>query len=141
MVLILMVRITMIPNRKRLLWGLLILSFILQISYLFTLNPSDAYGGGGDSGWYLEVGGNLMGGLDYSDIPIPVAPLYLIIVGIPQQFLSASNAIIAIWIMQVIASVTTRSVFTSIYSCDAKCLQQEVCSFYFHVITSVNNKK
>lgn len=96
-----------IVNHKPLLWALLIIGLILRVAYLFSLNPLDAYHGGGDSGFYLQVGRDLLGTVDYSNIVIPVAPLYLIIVGLAQHIFSQSNAIIAIWFVHVLASITS----------------------------------
>jgi hypothetical protein len=94
-------------NQHRLLWALLLIGLILRVVYLLTLEPLNAYGGGGDSGWYLQVGRDLLGIVDYRNIPIPVAPLYLIAVGLPQHLFSPSGAIIAIWIVQALASIAT----------------------------------
>lgn len=94
-------------NQSRLLWALLLIGFILRVAYLVTLEPLNTYSGGGDGSWYLQVGRDLLGTVDYRNIPIPVAPLYLIIVGLPQHLFSQSGAIIAIWIVQLLVSIAT----------------------------------
>lgn len=81
---------------------ILIATLVLRLFMNFSLDIYNIYTSGGDSSWYLQVGRDLVGGFDYSQIPIPVAPLYLLVVGIPQQFLSLQSTVILVAVIQSI---------------------------------------
>jgi len=89
-----------IPHKNLWLIGIFLFAFVVRLIFCFQHDPLLAYAGGGDSGFYLQVGRDLVGGLDYSGIPIPVPPVYLMIVGVPQQFLSPEQSIYFLWIFQ-----------------------------------------
>jgi 4-amino-4-deoxy-L-arabinose transferase-like glycosyltransferase len=97
---------------KRLLFVLLLLALLLRLGYIFSQDPQSAYGGGGDSALYLQIGRDLLKNPNptevvYRFIPIPVAPLYLIVVGLPQQVLSPEMAVRTIQILQAILGLAT----------------------------------
>lgn len=89
-----------IPHKTLWLTGIFLFAFLIRVIYSFQHDPLLAYSGGGDSGFYLQVGRDLVGGLDYSGIPIPVPPVYLLIVGIPQHILSPARTIYVLWLFQ-----------------------------------------
>lgn len=100
-----------IPERYWLIF-IILLSFVIRLVYSWSNDPLMAYHNGGDSGFYLQVGRDLVGGYDYSQIPLPVPPVYLLIVGIPQQFFSPETSIYLIWILQsLLLSVSYYFVF------------------------------
>jgi hypothetical protein len=97
---------------KRLLFVLLLIGLLLRLAYIFSQDAQTAYGGGGDSALYLQIGRDLLGKpnleeVDYRLVPIPVPPLYLIFVGLPQQFLNPETAVRTIQVLQAIFGVAT----------------------------------
>ncbi len=88
---------------------------LLRAGVAFSRDPLLAYlPDGGDTSWYLANGEGLLSGapsgVSSYGIPfyvevIPVPPLYLIFVGLPQQFLDDAAAIVVIRALQVLMSV------------------------------------
>jgi 4-amino-4-deoxy-L-arabinose transferase-like glycosyltransferase len=90
---------------KQVLVGLLLIGLLLRLWFILSQDPLLAYGGGGDSALYLQIGRDLVGGMDYRLIPIPVPPLYLIVVGLPQQYFDAATAVRFIQFFQAFLAV------------------------------------
>ena len=100
-----------------LLSAILLLGFILRVAYALEQPTLNQYTGatGGDSSGYLANGAGFFSGKEHGwirDIPFYIsnlkpAPLYVIFVGIFQVFLPDHEAIIAIRLVQCLASIAT----------------------------------
>lgn len=87
------------------LWLILLLAFGLRLLYGLSQDPLAAYENAGNDSWlYLQMGHNLMTGFDYSQVSLPTAPLYLIVIGTWQVMLPGAGAVIAIRITQALMS-------------------------------------
>lgn len=90
-------------------WLLLILAlaFALRLGYALTRDHETPYiKQGGDTGWYLETGYELVNGRDRA--PLSPAPFYLIFIGFWQTLLSrTTEAIIAIRVSQAVLATIT----------------------------------
>ena len=84
---------------------ILLLALLLRLAY--ALAQPAAIVPGGDSAWYLRAGYDLMTGFDFSQIPLPTAPLYLVFIGLAQRIFDPAGAIIAIRILQCLLSSFT----------------------------------
>jgi 4-amino-4-deoxy-L-arabinose transferase-like glycosyltransferase len=86
---------------------ILVVAFVLRLSYALAQDHNRPYiKQGGDTGWYLETGYDLVNGRDRA--PLSPAPLYLIFIGFWQTLLSrTTEAIIAIRISQVLMATVT----------------------------------
>ncbi|MEL6306585.1 MAG: phospholipid carrier-dependent glycosyltransferase [Chloroflexota bacterium] len=82
---------------------LLVGSFILRVAFSIASDPAEILDSGGDDPFYFQVGQYLVTGYDYSEIVIPVPPLYLLVTGTPQLFLPAHTAVFAIQVFQALA--------------------------------------
>jgi len=100
----------------RWLWAILLLGLFLRLAYAAgqpTVASFDR--AGGDKAWYLAVGWGFFSGQEHGwirDIPftnnsIPTPPLYIIFVGILQQFLPDHETVVLIRLLQCLASVAT----------------------------------
>ncbi len=94
---------------KRLLWIILGMALVLRL--VFALSLPNEVNPGSDSGWYLgnayalitdEPPGPLR---DVSNLSSP--PLYFIVIGIPQLFLSPDASVIAVRLFQALLSTAT----------------------------------
>ena len=100
-----------------LLTAILLLGFVLRVAYALEQPTLEQYTGatGGDSSGYLANGAGFFSGKEHGwirDIPfynsnLKPAPLYVIFVGVFQVFLPDHEAIIAIRLVQCIASIAT----------------------------------
>ncbi len=101
---------------SRWLWALLLIGLVLRLAYAAgqpTVASFDREGG--DNGWYLAVGWGFFSGQEHGwirDIPftnnsIPTPPLYIIFVGIFQQFLPDHETVVLIRLLQCLASTAT----------------------------------
>jgi len=78
----------------------------LRLIYALTLDPAAAYQvGNADSGWYLEVGRQLV--LGQSPAPLPTSPLYPLLLGFWQIVLPPDAAVIAVRLLQTLLSVAS----------------------------------
>lgn len=95
----------MISDRRTsyLLGAVLIASLVLRLLLALPVDAAQALNSGGDTALLLQIGRDFVGGYDYSTIPIPIAPIYLLIVGIPQQVFSLATSLTLIIILQSIA--------------------------------------
>ncbi len=91
-------------------------ALVLRLIIAFSQPTTIQYqAGGGDDGWYWLNGRALVSGvttteidgvqIDVSNLAPP--PLYLIFIGIPQQFLSQSSALIVVRVVQALMSTAT----------------------------------
>lgn len=111
---------TSIRIERRGLWlltAVLLLGFVLRVAYALEQPTLEQYTGatGGDSSGYLANGAGFFSGKEHGwirDIPfynsnLKPAPLYVIFVGLFQVFLPDHEAIIAIRLVQCLASIAT----------------------------------
>ncbi|MBC7814831.1 MAG: glycosyltransferase family 39 protein [Burkholderiales bacterium] len=85
---------------------ILVVALALRLIYALTLDPSAAYQvGNEDSGWYLEVGRQLV--LGQSPAPLPTSPLYPLLLGFWQIVLPPDAAVIAVRLLQTLLSVAS----------------------------------
>lgn len=107
---------------QHILWGILLLAFILRLFFILSLDHSAPYRDtGGDARWYLANGYALFNGIDNAylpkfggigDVPIiqralPTAPLYLLFVGLWQTVLPENTAVLVIRLLQALMSAAT----------------------------------
>ena len=100
-----------------LLTAILLLGFVLRVAYALEQPTLEQYtgDGGGDSSGYLASGAGFFSGKEHGwirDIPfynsnLKPAPLYVVFVGVFQVFLPDHEAIIAIRLVQCLASIAT----------------------------------
>jgi len=100
-----------------LLTAILLLGFVLRVAYALEQPTLEQYTGatGGDSSGYLANGAGFFSGKEHGwirDIPfynsnLKPAPLYVIFVGVFQVFLPDHEAIVAIRLVQCLASIAT----------------------------------
>jgi len=98
-----------------LLTAVLLLGFVLRVAYALEQPTLEQYTGAGDSSGYLASGAGFFSGKEHGwirDIPfynsnLKPAPLYIIFAGLFQVFLPDHEAIIAIRLVQCLASITT----------------------------------
>lgn len=100
-----------------LLRAILLLGMVLRVAYALEQPTLEQYtgAGGGDSSGYLASGAGFFSGKEHGwirDIPfynsnLKPAPLYVIFVGVFQVFLPDHEAIIAIRLVQCLASIAT----------------------------------
>lgn len=101
----------------RLLTTILLLGFVMRVAYALEQPTLEQYTSatGGDSSGYLANGAGFFSGKEHGwirDIPfynsnLKPAPLYIIFVGVFQVFLPDHEAIIAIRLVQCLASIAT----------------------------------
>lgn len=97
------------------LWLILLLGLVLRWGYALPQPTDGLYTTGGDVGWYLVNGAALFSGevtgeineIEYDISVIPIAPLYLIFVGVAQWLLPDTAAIIAIRLIQGLLGTAT----------------------------------
>lgn len=94
-------------RRGRVWFGVILAAALaLRLIYALTLDPSAAYQvGNADSGWYLEVGRQLV--LGQSPAPLPTSPLYPLLLGFWQVILPPETAVIAVRLLQTLLSVAS----------------------------------
>ena len=102
---------------QRLLWLFLLLALFMRLLFAIQQSAVSEYRNakGGDSGWYLAVGAGFfqdaphgtIRGVDYYNSVIPTPPLYIMFVGFMQQLLPDRQSILAIRLLQCLASVAT----------------------------------
>jgi 4-amino-4-deoxy-L-arabinose transferase-like glycosyltransferase len=95
---------------------ILLAGLLLRLAVLLPLDPMDAYRpSGGDALWYMVYGLGFFSGQEFgvahghtfTTSNIPTAPLYLIFTGLPQVLLPMREAVLMIWLIQVLASLAT----------------------------------
>lgn len=100
----------------RWLWVILLFGLLLRLAYVMEQPTVAAFDrAGGDSGWFLAVGWGFFSGQEHGwirDIPftnrsIPTPPLYILYAGFFQQFLPDHETVVAIRLLQCLASVAT----------------------------------
>lgn len=85
---------------------ILALALALRLGYALSQDALSPYTStSADGFWYLNSGLQLVSGEDF--LHLPTAPVYMILVGIPQQILSREGAVIAIRIVQAVLSAAT----------------------------------
>lgn len=89
-------------QRSRIVGIVLVVSLLCRIVFILVTDPVFGINNGGDAQFYLQVGRDLAAGYDYSQIPIPVAPLYLLVLGLPQRVLSVDQTILLVQIGQAL---------------------------------------
>jgi 4-amino-4-deoxy-L-arabinose transferase-like glycosyltransferase len=95
-------------NARRLLSGILALALLLRLSAGLSQDHLTVYErAGGDSWVYLDIGYNLMTGYDYSEVAIPMAPVYPVLTGIAQRLFDREAAIIVVRVLQALLSTVT----------------------------------
>ena len=106
-------------DRRQTLWLLCILLFAFLLRFTYALDHPTlrafANDEGGDSGWYLANGAGFFSGQEHGRIrglpfyisKVSTPPLYLLFVGIIQQLLPDHETIIAIRLIQCLASTAT----------------------------------
>lgn len=92
-------------NRRWLLSGALAFALLLRLTAGLSQDHLAVYERvGGDSWVYLDIGYNLMTGYDYSQVAIPVAPLYPVLTGVAQRLLERGAAVVALRVLQALLS-------------------------------------
>ena len=101
----------------RVLWLIMLAGFLMRIAYALEQPTLVQFSGatGGDSSWYLVNGAGFFSGQEHGRIRglpfyisnIKTAPLYIIFVGIFQPILPDHETIIAIRLLQCLASIAT----------------------------------
>ena len=100
----------------RWLWVILLAGLLLRLAYAAGQPTTAMFDRvGGDSGWFLAVGWGFFSGQEHGwirDIPftnasIPTPPVYIIFVGILQQFLPDHETVVVIRLLQCLASAAT----------------------------------
>ncbi len=90
-------------NARWMLPGILALALLLRLAAGLSQDHLSAYERvGGDSWVYLDIGYNLMTGYDYSEVAIPMAPLYPVLTGIAQRLFDREAAIIVVRVLQAL---------------------------------------
>lgn len=99
------------------LWFIMLAGLLLRLSFAASQPtfPSFDGAGGGDTGWYLVNGYGFFSGQEHGwfhNIPfyissIPTPPLYIIFAGIFQQVLGAQETVLAMRLVQCLASIAT----------------------------------
>lgn len=106
----------MVQEMTRLFGFILGIGLLLRLVFAFTNHPASMWKGGGDELWYLGNGlaiyqaepeGTVYNGFRYAVNALPSAPLYLLITGFFQLFLSFDASIYALWIVQSIIGTLT----------------------------------
>ncbi len=103
--------------QTRVLWLIMLAGFLMRIAYALEQPTLVQFSGatGGDSSWYLVNGAGFFSGQEHGRIRglpfyisnIKTAPLYIIFVGIFQPILPDHETIIAIRLLQCLASIAT----------------------------------
>lgn len=98
------------------LWLILTAGFALRLLYA-AAQPTEMnfYRSGGDGGWYLAVGWGFFSGqehgwirnIPFTNATIPIPPLYIIFAGIFQQVFQEHETVVAIRLLQCLASIAT----------------------------------
>ena len=106
-------------DRRQTLWLLCILLFGLLLRFTYAVDHSTLHAfasdEGGDSGWYLANGAGFFSGQEHGRIRglpfymsnVSTPPLYLLFVGVVQKYLPDHETIIAIRLIQCLASTAT----------------------------------
>ena len=106
-------------DRRQTLWLLCILLFGLLLRFTYAVDHSTLHAfasdEGGDSGWYLANGAGFFSGQEHGRIRglpfymsnVSTPPLYLLFVGVIQKYLPDHETIIAIRLIQCLASTAT----------------------------------
>ncbi len=110
-------------RRPTILWAILAVALVLRLIAVFSQDGHVIYEQkSADSGWYLVNGYALVNGWYDAQVSlpgspdivtpvylpnVPTAPLYLILVGIPQGLLAPDAAIVVVRLLQVAMSVAT----------------------------------
>ncbi len=101
---------------SRCLWAILLIGLMLRLAYAAGQPIVESIDrAGGDSGWYLAVGWGFFSGqehgwirgIPFTNNSIPTPPLYIIFVGIFQQFLPYHETVVMMRLLQCLASVAT----------------------------------
>lgn len=101
---------------SRWLWVILLLGLLLRLAYAAGQPTVASFSGtGGDSGWYLAVGWGFFSGQEHGwirNIPftndsIPTPPVYILYAGLFQQFLAEHETVVAMRLLQCLASIAT----------------------------------
>ncbi len=103
-------------RNSRWLWVILFVGLLLRLAYAAG-QPivANFVGTGGDSGWYLAVGWGFFSGQEHGwirNIPfinnsIPTPPAYILYAGLFQQFLAEQETVVAMRLLQCLASIAT----------------------------------
>ncbi|MFN8527536.1 MAG: hypothetical protein U0670_02880 [Anaerolineae bacterium] len=100
---------------RRWLWTLLILALVLRIGFGLLQDPRIETMEGSDSQWYWRNAAVLLSGdtsrtingVLYNVSSLSTPPVYFIVIGLPQGFLSPEAAVIAVRIFQAFLSTLT----------------------------------
>jgi 4-amino-4-deoxy-L-arabinose transferase-like glycosyltransferase len=93
-------------NERRWLVIILTVALLLRLAFALSQDHAVVYGiTGGDSGWYLRSGYQLL--TDTLPGPVPTAPLYLLFLGAAQALFSPEVAVVVIRIAQVLMGTAT----------------------------------
>lgn len=99
--------------KLRLIWLILLLALALRLGFALAQDPHAPFvTGSADSGWYLDNGyalvtGNSPPGVVTDVSNLAPAPVYFIVVGVPQMLFSRLDAVTAVRIFQAILSTIT----------------------------------